>query len=621
MKRILLPLLAVAAPALALAQAPGALAPAPAPAPAPAGAAPAGGGNVGDKSLLGNEAPMFDGGTDVLSWDGKHWNVNNQRLLRARLEKYLNAPEQSDADYKAYQGILIQIREKLNPDGFQPANLDAAWSLLHKASNYAIDANLCDAMADAIYSTWLAKNESDRLNTAADTLEHQRSELEWDAQQAAGDLHVAGYDKPGAKADGAVQNAWLQAQKDKRDMTMQPYIQRLAEVNGMMAANKLKREASIMQAKIEFQSLLVQFFMQRRFQHVVIGTRFYRYLFGDGDSALHLSKDTEKMFLQTSGMPPTLGVLDSFSDEAMRDVKEGVDAYLFLLDKKELASATERLAETFALGEYMPDVRNIPRDKKRQALAFSQAENKLLSAIDVKDYAAAEKLTAELQAMATDFDASKPLAAIQTARTVSAMHLAKAKIAAVSGDHATLEAELKAAMEIWPRNPDLAQVSSVIFSQTDVQQQALVDLDRLVSQHNYRQIFDDRVRFIAATALYPDRQETLRKILDQMQQIEGAIIRSTEIEKHGDYAGAWEGVEKAVLQYPDDPKLNQLRAQLTTEAADFVHSIRTAEDLEKKSELGSSLAWYLKSQQAYPSSEFAQEGITRVVKQILPDAN
>ncbi len=109
--------------------------------------------------------------------------------------------------------------------------------------------------------------------------------------------------------------------------------------------------------------------------------------------------------------------------------------------------------------------------------------------------------------------------------------------------------------------------------------------------------------------------------MEQMQQVEESIIRSTEIEKHGDYAGAWEGVEKAVTAYPDDPKLNQLRAQLTTEAADFVRSIRTAEDLEKKDELGSSLAWYLKSQQIYPASEFAQEGIARVVKQILPDAN
>jgi hypothetical protein len=39
----------------------------------------------------------------------------------------------------------------------------------------------------------------------------------------------------------------------------------------------------------------------------------------------------------------------------------------------------------------------------------------------------------------------------------------------VSGDKQTLEAELKAATEIWPRNPALTEVSQMIFSQADVQ--------------------------------------------------------------------------------------------------------------------------------------------------------
>ncbi|MDE1171149.1 MAG: hypothetical protein PW734_08085 [Verrucomicrobium sp.] len=597
------------------AQAPGAMPAAPMPSPSPASVPAEGQSQTG---LLGQNVPFFDGGTDVMSWDGKHWNVNNQRLFRARFEKFLNAPEQTDADAKAYQAAIDQIMELLSPQNYDSAQLDKAWGLLHKASNYPLDAHLCDALANAIYSTWLANNEEDRLSRAATSLEQQRADLEWDAQRTAEDSNPNSIGKP---ADKNAAQAWLADQKSIRDLKMQPYVQRLTEVNAMIAANKVKREASQLQAKIEFQSLLVQLFMQRRFQHVLMGTGFYRHLFGDGDTALHMKKETQDLFTKTSGMPPTLGVLDSLSQEAIRDVKEGVDAYLFLLSKKELASATERLAETCVLGEYVPEVRNLSRDKKRQALLFLQKENQLLSAIDVKDYALAEKLVGELQDMATDFDASKPLAAIQTAKTVSAMHLAKAKTAAASGDRPTLESELKAAMEVWPRNPDLAQVSATIFHQADVQQQALSDLERLTAQHNYRQIFDDRVRFIAATALYPDRQESLRKVLDQMQQVEEAIIRSTELAQHGNYAGAWEGVEKATRIYPDDSKLNQLRAQYTTQAADFVRDVRTAQDQEKKGQTGSSLAWYLKAQKLYPESEFAQQGIERLAKAILPDAS
>src|SRR5438093_3374398 len=146
-----------------------------------------------------------------------------------------------------------------------------------------------------------------------------------------------------------------------------------------------------------------------------------------------------------------------------------------------------------------------------------------------------------------------------------------------------------------------------------------MDLDQLISQHNYRQIYDDKMRFIAASAMYPSRQEQLKKVLEQMQTIETAMIQAGEIEKHGDYAGAWETLEKVFKQFPDDSKLNQLRANLTTEAADFVRTLRTAEQLEQKDQIGSSLAWYLKAQKLYPASEFAQEGVARLVKKVMPE--
>ncbi len=157
----------------------------------------------------------------------------------------------------------------------------------------------------------------------------------------------------------------------------------------------------------------------------------------------------------------------------------------------------------------------------------------------------------------------------------------------------------------------------MIFTQADVLQNALVDLDRLLSQRNYRQIFDDKMRFIAATALDTKRQETLKDVLEKMQMIEAAIIRSSEMLKRGDAAGAWENAERVNQQFPDDNKLNQLRANLTTEASEFVRALKIAKQLEEKDQTGSSLAWYLKAQKLYPPSEFAQEGINRLVKKIL----
>lgn len=585
---------------------------------------PAGGG-----SFLGKDIPVFNPGNEIFTWDGKNWNITNQRFFQARFEKYLNAPEETTEVDQEYQKLVRTILTKLAPENDHITATVDAWRLLPRASNYTVDAHLCDALADAVYSAWLSMRAQDRLLIANQELQNQRKQIEWAAQ------HVG--NSPVFQPATRDKKTQQQKETQQQEAAIAPYAQRLVEVNARIAANTAKREISEVQARVEFQALIMQFFMQRRFQHVVMATRFYRHLFNDGNTTLggtsaqaskegkqatnDKNKGMAELYAKEVGMPLTVGVVDSLANEAMRDVREGVAAYKYLLQKNEVESATKRLGEAFLIGEYMPEIRTLPRDDKRRALEFSQKGNRLISALDVRDYAAAETLVKEMELIAKDFDGSQPRAAIETARTVSAMHLAKARNAAVSGDRNTLESELREATAIWPRNPALAEVSSMIFSQADAQGKAIADLDQLLSQHNYRQIFDDKMRFIAATALYPERQEQLKKVLESMQQVETVLARSTELAKIGNSAGAWEGAERAYSRFPDDTKLNQLRANLTTEASDFVRSIRTAQQLEAKGQTGSSLAWYLKAQKAYPPSEFAEEGIRRIVQKLIPGAD
>ena len=49
-----------------------------------------------DEGFFGRDIPAFDPGSEVMSYDGKLWNTYNNRLFRARFEKYLNAPEATD---------------------------------------------------------------------------------------------------------------------------------------------------------------------------------------------------------------------------------------------------------------------------------------------------------------------------------------------------------------------------------------------------------------------------------------------------------------------------------------------------------------------------------------------
>src|SRR5882724_6550883 len=105
---------------LALAQVPDSPSPAPAAststAPAASGGNAAGGGqNKG--GFLGKDVPVFDPGSETMTWDGKSWNVNNNRIFQARFEKYLNAPEanaESDNQYRVVINNILNLLAPLN---------------------------------------------------------------------------------------------------------------------------------------------------------------------------------------------------------------------------------------------------------------------------------------------------------------------------------------------------------------------------------------------------------------------------------------------------------------------------------------------------------------------------
>lgn len=592
-------------------------------------------------SPFGNEVPVLDPGTEVVSFNGKHWNVANNRIFQARFEKFLNAPEATAKEDQEYRTIVDRILTLLQPGNATQQNVDAAFKLLPYGGRYDIDAHLCDSLADAVYAVWQAQRNQARLANANAAFEDEIRQLEWNLQTVTEDHRLqAGSSQAGSvktnnpnggttggggnrgggnnrggggAGPGAVNPA------NSTDYQTAGYTRRMADRLVAIKANQVKRELSELEAKVGFHTLMVQFLVQRRFQHVLMATRFYRAIFTDGDTKLNLGKDMTEAIQRSTGMPPTVSIIDSLANEAMRDVREGTKAFDFLLTKNEMKGATERLQEAFVVGEYMPEVRLIARDKKRQCLEFSQKSFQLISAIDAKDYGRAEKLVADLKKVANDFDDTQPTAAIAGARLLVLKHLGEAKLAALRNDQATVSKEMTAAGEVWPFSPELKEASEKLLHQGDTMERSMQEFDDLVQQHNYRKIWNNKLSY-GAVMQDPQRKPVFEKVMGDMESIEMAVRESSAHEAQSDSAGAWEVLEKAWRKFPEDPILNQQRADATTRASEFVKSIKTAEDFEKKEQFGSSLAHYLKAQQLYPASSFAKEGVERLVKQILPQS-
>lgn len=563
--------------------------------------------------------PIFNPGTEILSWDGKSWDITNNRLFESRFEKYLSVPTDTNQDTTEHFKLLNRIRELLSPTHVSIQSREEAFRLLEQASEYEADDLLSDAISNQVYSAWLAQKNTALLHSASDTLEKEKKRLEWNMKivsEGDGLNHPsAGGGVPGGKPQMQL------APNSKQALEIQQMTARLAEINLLLKSNHIKEEISLTQAKTEFQILIVQLFLQRRFQHVLIATRFYRAIFSDGASHVHIGEEAQKLFSRTTGSAPTLASLDSLSGEMMSNAHDGVSAFRTLMANQELESATKRLSEAFLIGEYMTSLDVVSMQEKHQALVFLQRSRQLISALEVKDYTLAEELVGKLRETAKDFDTSKANAAIQTAKSLSAMHLSKARNAASAGDKKTLEEELDAATEIWPTNPALAEMASGIYNESNVHARAIAEFDQLVGQRSWRRIFDERMRFIPALANHPEKQARMQQIMENIAVIDSTIARAQEFAKKGEKAGAWETVEIIYRQYPEEyPRLTKARAELTAPAADYVQAVTTAEKLEADGEWGSSLLWYLKAENLYPDGELPKAGIQRLNHLILPDS-
>ncbi len=156
-----------------------------------------------DKPFLGTDVPIFNPGTEVFSWDGQNWNINNNRLMRARFEKYLNTPADNSEDDKEYRNVLKKILDSLSPHKRGNNHLQDAVSLLPRASNYRIDSNLCDSLSQAILGVYYGQKNAVALAEQNAALNKERKLLNWNVEVATSESLIDEARRRNAKSDNS----------------------------------------------------------------------------------------------------------------------------------------------------------------------------------------------------------------------------------------------------------------------------------------------------------------------------------------------------------------------------------------------------------------------------------
>ena len=585
----------------------------------PTTSAPTTSSTQGSSAQSGNSAGMrtladsFRQREDSLSWRGNRFFLGDVDAANARFERYLNTPPQATEDDLTYDQLLTGISRRLLGEGggTDARRVSEAWRMLYQAAEFPMDAGLSQTLADRVVSFWQINERVAALNLREERLLRDRqyrenviSNIEERDRREFIDLTrgLGGQNNPPPPG---------------MDHLTEPERRRLQEIQDQIDEGTQFRQGARINQRLEFQSLIIQFFVQRRFQHALIANNFYRYMFNAEENTLEGAEALRGQIFGDLDVKLTTSTLDALAREAVEDVRMSLQTVDFLLGQGEIHTASMRLMEAFYLGEYLPSIKRYPLEKKRQVAVYLRDLNRLATALETKSFERAESLLERIEEYAHDFDGGGANAFIQTSKQLSNLAIQKALSAAHSQDRAGIEAALQEAVAFWPTNPEIQNFTSGLLERTDVRDLAAVDFDRFIRQQDYRAIFNDRFRFAAALALDGERNDAFLDIMKRMERIESAMAQASELSRIDNAFGAWEVLERVYREYPEDMELNRMRGDFAVKASVFASLIARSEAAWRERDASRALFAYLEARELYPASFFVEEGIDRAVTKIM----
>ena len=282
-------------------------------------------------------------------------------------------PESDEAAAK-YRQTIAEILATISPFRTGGPDLYAAFKQLPGASAYPGDANLCGSLAESIYMAMLAKQDVNGLTKLNRSMEDEKkaiiAEGDWKARH---ERDIEMNDTKDPKDKGKASKPQPESRVPaSNSLKYTDTLRRIAEIEALKKANIVRTEAGTIRTKAQYQVSMIQWFVQRRYEHVLMAARFYNQIWKDGDATLRMDKnsDVSKLFSESVGVSPTVASLDSLSNEAIRETGKYIEAFDLMLSRNELHNASQRLMEAYALGEYLSPVATLSLEKKRRVAEY-----------------------------------------------------------------------------------------------------------------------------------------------------------------------------------------------------------------------------------------------------------
>ena len=566
-----------------------------------------------------SDAMDFENGS--FNWKGKTFNLTEQRAFRSRFERYLLAsPTQEESRYAA---LMADIRGRLSVgEAKTDDSLLDIWQLLFRASEFELDGGNSTIIANQVFNAWRIRKESRGVALTQRELEDIRKyQQEVVANRAqmldylgrtnrltTGDSE-SGEENSSSPGNGGGGSA-LPTEASFRALD-------LAETEAKLAALETQAAATGMQAKLQFQSQIVSFLIQRRFEHALVLSGFYQSLFKGSHQELEVGRAQLEEFLPGSDLTYTVDSMSFIAREAINDVNKGIDAVNSAYDEGRMMLALERLQEVFFLGEYMTEVNRLSTRKRRHLLDLYRGLIDASELADAKDYESLASVADEISKLAQDFPKMRVLSAIETAKSMSDMAVFAASQYRNLGQIDKARDELKQAIRIWPGNPSVRDFQQETTKMATAGSQGVQVFDDLYERNDRRGIYERRMELGFALSDDGQRRPLLMEVVEEVARIDLLVKQSEELVKQGEAYAAWELLHEAASIDPTDGPMNQARAELAPRVSEFVSKLDRAERLAAEGHSAGALAAYLAAQDVYPASRLCREGILRESNAVL----
>jgi tetratricopeptide (TPR) repeat protein len=580
------------------------------------------GGMFESQSFLEMANRAFDPSSDSMDfengsfiWKGRTFNLTNQRAFRARFERFLLASPSEEG--KRYAQLMDDLMERLSvaSNRSEEAILET-WEMLFRAARFEEDGGNSTIVANQVFNAWRIRKEiRGTALTQSQLADMRRFQQEVVANRALmlqkiqeRKLDAAANDqkKRGSQGETLPSEAAFRAQD-------------LAETEAKLLAMEGQAALTGMQAKLQMQSQIVAFLVQRRYQHVLLLSGFYQLLFKGSQQQLEVGKGELKSFFPNTNMVFTVDMMAFVANEALNDLNQGVNAVNTAYAEDRAIIALERLQETFFLGEYMPALNAIPVEQRRTLLDLYRDMLEAVELAEAKDYDGVAEMAERISLAAKDFPKSRILSSVRTAKSMSDMAVFAASQYRNLGQIDQAREELRQAIDIWPSNPSIREFQLETTKLATAGSQGVQVFDDLYQRGDYRGIYARRMDLGFALAEDGVRRPLLMKVVEQVSTIDLLLAQGAEALKQGDAYVAWELLAEAAKFGPDDAPMNRARAELAPRVADFVVCLNRAERRVEQAQHAGALAAYLAAQDIYPASRMCREGIERVSTALMAD--